>query len=102
MPLSSLLSSDGKQVDIHITGKFDLSVSQELQEVWQRAPQPTATRYVIDLGGTEHMDSTALGMLLLLRERAGGDRATIEITHCSPGIRKIFAVSKFDRLFRID
>ena len=48
------------------------------------------------------MDSSALGMLLLLRERAGGDRAAIEITHCSPEIRKIFAVSNFDRLFKID
>ena len=46
--------------------------------------------------------SSALGMLLLLRERAGSDKAEIAITHCNPEIRKIFRISNFDRLFKID
>ena len=102
MPLTSSVSNDGKQVNIHITGQFNFSIYKEFREAYQSAPQMAAASYVIDLGGTEYMDSSALGMLLLLRERAGGDRAAIEITHCNPEIRKIFAVSNFDRLFRID
>jgi anti-anti-sigma factor len=54
------------------------------------------------MAGTDYMDSSALGMLLLLRERVGNDKAEIAITHCNPEIRKIFKISNFDRLFKID
>lgn len=102
MPVSANITNEGRQVSIHITGQFSFAVYKEFREACQRAPSPADASYTINLSGTEYMDSSALGMLLLLRERAGGDRAEIEITHCNPEIRKIFTISNFDRLFRIE
>jgi anti-anti-sigma factor len=102
MPVLSSMSDDGRRVNIHITGQFNFSIYKEFREAGQQAPHPADASYVIDLAGTDYLDSSALGMLLLLRERAGGDRADIRITHCNPEIRKIFGISNFDRLFRID
>ena len=45
------------------------------------------------------MDSSALGMLLLLREHAGGDRASIKIVHCQPEVKKILTIANFHPLF---
>ncbi len=50
----------------------------------------------------EYMDSSALGMLLLLRERAGGDNAQIDIVNCNPGPEKILKAANFNRLFNIE
>jgi anti-anti-sigma factor len=55
---------------------------------------------VLDLAGTEYMDSSALGMLLLLHDYAK-DASSIEIINCSPDIKAIFAISNFQKLFKI-
>jgi len=45
------------------------------------------------------MDSSALGMLLLLREHAGADRADIRIVNASGELRGTLRVAGFDKLF---
>ncbi len=58
-------------------------------------------RYRVDMQETSYLDSSALGMLLLLRDHAGGDKATIEIRNCSPDVKKILTISNFEQLFDI-
>jgi anti-anti-sigma factor len=56
----------------------------------------------IDLMDVDYLDSSALGMLLVLREQAcdkGVKR--ILISHASPTIRQIFVIAKFDKFFEI-
>ena len=43
----------------------------------------------------------ALGMLLLLRDHAGGDHAQIRLLNCNSDVRKILAISNFEQLFQI-
>ena len=54
-------------ITIQITGRFDFRVIKEFQQLLGRDPRT----WVIDLGGVDYVDSSALGMLLLLllRER---------------------------------
>jgi HptB-dependent secretion and biofilm anti anti-sigma factor len=42
-----------------------------------------------------------LGMLLLLRDHAGGERSNIEIVNCSQDVKKILLISNFEQLFVI-
>ena len=51
---------------------------------------------------TSYLDSSALGMLLLLRDHAGGDNAKIKIINCNSDVRKILSISNFEQLFTID
>ena len=57
--------------------------------------------YVVDLSDTEYLDSSALGMLLLLREHAGGESSKIEISQASDEVRKILDVANFGKLFKM-
>jgi anti-anti-sigma factor len=100
MPINARVNEDGSEVTIAISGQFNFSVYQDFREAGRRAGEEPR-RFVIDLRGTDYMDSSALGMLLLLRERNGGDRADIRILNCNPEIRKVFAIANFDRLFQI-
>jgi anti-anti-sigma factor len=47
------------------------------------------------------LDSSALGMLLLLRDHAGGEHARIRLVNCSSDVRKILTISNFSKLFHI-
>ena len=50
----------------------------------------------------EYVDSSALGMLLMLRERAGGEKADINIVNLNSDLKKIFSTANFHKLFSIE
>lgn len=100
MPLSCQTSNDGETVTICITERFDFTLHQEFRQAFREQGDEKKS-YVIDLGQTKYIDSSALGMLLMLREHSGGDGADISIINCSPEIRRIFAISNFERIFKI-
>ena len=100
MPLDSSVDGNGV-VNISVNGSFDFNLYQDFRNAYKRVENPTTTAYVIDMSGADYMDSSALGMLLLLRERAGGDKASVSITGCNTEIKKIFSISNFERLFDI-
>ena len=60
-----------------------------------------SVEYEINLSGTDYLDSSALGMLLLLRQHAGGDTSKINITKASEDVRKVLDVANFGKLFNI-
>jgi anti-anti-sigma regulatory factor len=41
-------------------------------------------------------------MLLLLRDFAGGDQASIRIRNCNNDVRRILTISNFEQLFTIE
>ena len=100
MAITSLPSSDGQELTILIQGRFDFGAHQEFRNAYERV-NSTPQRYVVDLKDTTYLDSSALGMLLLLRDHAGGDSAQIRLLNCSPDVRKILAISNFEQLFKI-
>jgi HptB-dependent secretion and biofilm anti anti-sigma factor len=100
MAITSTVSADGIQVTIYIQGRFDFSSHQEFRNAYEKLTK-TPSRFRVDLQGTSYLDSSALGMLLLLRDHAGGERADIEIVNCSQDVKKILLISNFEQLFSI-
>ena len=56
----------------------------------------------VDLKDVDFMDSSALGMLLLLREHARCRGGEVVIEHPSESIDKVLRVANFEQLFNID
>jgi len=100
MAIQSSLSDDGKELTINIDGRFDFSCHQDFRNAYQR-DDADPSHYKIDLKGAVYLDSSALGMLLLLRDYAGGDEANVKILNPSEDVRKILRISNFQRLFTI-
>ena len=100
MPISSTVN--GNTVNITISGRFDFSCHKEFRDAYRNTPAGSGNEYVIDMSGTEYVDSSALGMLLLLREHAGSDQSNVSLNGCSPDVKDILIVSNFDKLFQID
>jgi anti-anti-sigma factor len=58
-------------------------------------------QYIIEMKECDYLDSSALGMLLSLRDYAGGDEAQIKIQNCTNDVRKILLITKLDELFDV-
>lgn len=100
MAIWSSESNDGRNLTIKIQGRFDFSAHQEFRDAYEKVnEEPKA--YVVDMKETTYLDSSALGMLLLLRDHAGGDNSAIEIVNCNPDVKKILTISNFEQLFTI-
>lgn len=101
MSITSQLSADGQELVIHVHGRFDFSSHQAFREAYERR-DVSPKRYQVDLREATYLDSSALGMLLLLRDHAGGDLARVRLSHGNDEVRKILSISNFEQLFHID
>ena len=100
MGINTTVSETGDQVTIAVVGKFDFQLYDEFRASYADTAG-NGVEYVVDLSDTEYLDSSALGMLLLLREHAGGESSKIEISQASDEVRKILDVANFGKLFKI-
>ena len=87
-----------KQI-IQVRGRFDFSVQAEFRQAYESV-EPSM-QFIIDFRDADYIDSSALGMLLLARDYAGGDSAKVEIINCGPEIKNILEISNFQKLFKI-
>jgi anti-anti-sigma factor len=101
MTITSTASQDGRELTIHIQGRFDFSALQNFRNAYETLDRP-ADRYVIDMKDSDYLDSSALGMLLALRDYAGGDVSNIRIVNCKADVKKILVITKLDELFQLD
>jgi anti-anti-sigma factor len=100
MSITSSLSKDGETLTITVRGRFDFSSLQLFRTSYEKVhPKPSA--YIIDLKESEYLDSSALGMLLALRDYNGGDDANITVKNCNPDVKKILVITKLDELFQV-
>ncbi len=99
MAIAARMSPDGSELTIQVSGRFDFSVHQEFRKAYEAGVKPK--RFSVDMQNASYLDSSALGMLLLLRDYGGGDGANIQIINCNEDIKSILTVSNFDQLFTI-
>ena len=100
MAVSREVSLDGKTLTIKITGRFDFGRHHDFRTSYESGlVRPDAV--VVDLKEATYLDSSALGMLLLLRDHVGGDKADVRVINSNADVRKILAISNFDKLFKI-
>ncbi|WP_417500815.1 STAS domain-containing protein [Marinobacter sp.] len=100
MPIQTRRSHDGQCLIIEIEGRFDFSTHQAFRDAYEHSGA-SVSNYIVDLSEATYLDSSALGMLLLLRDHAGGDNAKIAIENCNNDVRKILTISNFEQLFTI-
>jgi len=88
----------GATVTVHVQGRFDFNCHPGFRNAC--ASYGKAKSYVVDLSSTEYLDSSALGMLLVLREEAGAENVCI--VNCQPPVRRILEIANFNTLFRLE
>ena len=100
MTVQANFDESSQKLTIAVDGRFDFSAHKEFRESYENSDSSPAS-FSIDMKSANYIDSSALGMLLLLRDHAGGDHAEVEIVNCSADVKKILTISNFDQLFVI-
>jgi anti-anti-sigma factor len=98
MAVNAEISQDGKKLTIQVKGRFDFGKHQEFRNAYEHNHPDSV---VVDLKEATYLDSSALGMLLMLRDHVGGEESDIRVVNTSSDVRKILAISNFDKLFDI-
>lgn len=89
---------DGSTLTVRISGKFNFSCFREFNEAVSRSG---TSAFVVDLSAVEYMDSSALGMLLLLRDKAGKEQEKVSIVAGKGQPRDVLKLANFHQLFRM-
>lgn len=101
MTLKKFVSDDNKEVTIAIEERFDFSVHQNFRDSYADSTS-TGTNFVLDLLKTTYMDSSALGMILLLKDHVEKISGTLKIVNPNDSVYKILEIAQFHRLMTIE
>jgi len=92
----------GSVANIEMTGRFDFSAHRAFKDAYDPLLQQQAiTSLEIILANVEYMDSSALGMLLLLHERAEAKGKKVVLCRANTTVMQILDIANFGKLFTI-
>lgn len=97
---TSLSSRDGKTV-ITLIGRFDFNVHREFREAVDQSVKESAAQIQIDLEGVDYLDSSALGMLLMLRDKAKAAGKEVLLANPRGAVKQVIDIANFGKLFSI-
>jgi len=85
-------------VTVHVSGRFDFRMIKDFQLLLVKDPRV----WIVDLASVDYVDSSALGMLLLLREQVRGDAQRVRLRGAHGQPRDVLLMARFDRMFKLD
>jgi len=94
-----VIHSESGSTTITIHGKFNFACYDEFHRVVGREARAS---YTVDLTNVQYLDSAALGMLLLLRERVKDDRHRVTIIAGAGQPAEILRLANFGTLFTLN
>lgn len=102
MALDIRVKNKGGKLRLALRGRFDFHSNGDFRRVYEGELESNGRGGIeVDLGGVDYMDSSALGMLLLLKERANTVSREIILVNCHGTVRQILDVVNFNKMFKI-
>lgn len=95
-------TKSGNSAILSLVGRFDFNVHREFKESYAALLSDAATQSIeISLAGVDYLDSSALGMLLMLRERAQSANKQVTLSKPNNTVAQILDIANFKKLFTI-
>lgn len=92
----------GNTVSIRLNGRFNFDSHREFRSAYDpHLANSTVANIDVDLSKVEYLDSSALGMLLMLRERAQAANKKLTLSKPSQNVAQILDIANFAKLFEI-
>lgn len=81
--------------EIHVLGRFDFTCNREFRDASRQLGD--AAGVTVKMDGTTYVDSSALGMMLLLREQV----PEVRISGANAQVKKVLEIANFEKLFAV-
>jgi anti-anti-sigma factor len=93
---------NGNAAHITISGRFDYQLHREFKEAYSPLIKDENVREIgIELSLVDYLDSSALGMLMLLNERASNSHKSVTLFNPSGVASHVLDVANFSEVFTI-
>jgi HptB-dependent secretion and biofilm anti anti-sigma factor len=100
MPVT--LSLQNGNCTLFISGKFTFDIHRQFRQYSEQAlDDPDCKQLDMDLSAVEYLDSSALGMLLLVKEKAASQGKKVRLKNATGTPLQILRTVKFDELFEL-
>jgi len=101
--MSISTSVAGNVATINMTGRFDFNAQRDFKEAYDpQSSNPAVGGIEVNLAGVDYLDSSALGMLLMLRERSTAAGKSLKLCKPGAGVAQILEIANFAKLFTIE
>src|SRR5262245_17440170 len=85
-----------------LQGRFDFNSHRDFREATERLLQDSkVTSLNVDLGQVEYLDSSALGMLLMLGDKIKVSNRRVALVNCRGPVKQVLEIANFSKLFEV-
>ena len=87
---------------VTMTGRFDFQVHRDFKDAYAALISNADVREIeVEMSKVDYLDSSALGMLMLLNERAKAANKAVSLLNTSGVVSQILEVANFSKIFNI-
>jgi anti-anti-sigma factor len=97
---ATMTIADGRAT-VKLQGRFDFNAHRDFRDAIDQAMAAPAREVHIDMSAVDYLDSSALGMLLMLRDKAKSASREVALTQCSGPVKQVLEIANFSKLFRV-
>ncbi len=88
--------------ELRLNGRFDFHSHRDFRTAYENALDDAAVREItINFKEVDYLDSSALGMLLLLREKAEAAGKSVALTGLHGMVKQVLEIANFGKLFAV-
>jgi HptB-dependent secretion and biofilm anti anti-sigma factor len=85
---------------IRLEGRFDFNAHRTFREAYEPSLGLTGiSEFEVDFAKVDYLDSSALGMLLMLKEKAQASGKTVALANCRGTVKQVLEIANFGKLF---
>jgi HptB-dependent secretion and biofilm anti anti-sigma factor len=96
------VSINNENAQVKLSGRFDFNAHRDFRAAYEPLMDNAAVRAVtIDLGSVDYLDSSALGMLLMVRDKAGTANKKLTLANARAGVKQVLDIANFGKLFQM-
>ena len=99
MLVRSEVDMASKQVTIFVDGALGFNLIHEFRRCYS---DKRDYRFTVDLRKVDYIDSAGLGILINMQNYLEHQDGAIRLINTLPQVRKVLAISRFDKKFTID
>lgn len=92
----------GEGLELRLRGKFTFADNKTFAEYFDQISTKSFKQVLIDLSDVEFIDSAALGILLLARDKCEKSATNLTLKNPHGQVKQMFDISRFGDLFKIE
>lgn len=100
--MQATVTKDSTKATLKLNGRFDFNTHRDFRAAYEPLLADNSVKSVaVDFAGVDYLDSSALGMLLMLRDKMSGVSKDVSLIGVQGNVKQVLDIANFGKLFRI-